>query len=113
MRESGSMSRRRIRPGWIVGGVALLAVAIVVVVVSAGSGDLKSYKILNPAMAPALRAGQSVSVDPGAKRPGLEQITMFHAPTGATAVSCGNPNQGGGHPQACDEVGDAKSNATF
>jgi signal peptidase I len=59
-------------------------------------------------MLPTLRVGQTVTTDNTALRshpPSIGQIVVFHPPLGADSPNkaCGDPHQGAGHPQACDQ----------
>ncbi|MBV9808426.1 MAG: S26 family signal peptidase, partial [Solirubrobacterales bacterium] len=65
---------------------------------------VKPYRIPSPSMVPTLDVGQRVLTNRLAGNPSLGDIIVFHPPHGADLGDgvCGNPNQGGGHNQACD-----------
>lgn len=67
-------------------------------------------------MEPTLKIGQTVAVSvyPGYV-PKVGDLVLFHPPAGADPASpvCGNPNQGAGHPQACDAPTSQESAQTF
>jgi signal peptidase I len=74
------------------------------------------YRVPSASMAPTLRVGTIVLVDPTAyspERPGIGQLVAFHPPAGADSGSCANPRQGGGNKQACDKSSSATSTETF
>jgi signal peptidase I len=88
-------------------GLALLIQAFIV----------KPYKIPSPSMVPTLQIGQRILADRLAGNPGLGDIVVFHPPAGATPASgqavCGNPREGSGYQQACDEPTRQESSQTF
>jgi signal peptidase I len=87
-------------------GLALLIQAFVV----------KPYRIPSPSMVPTLEIGQRVLTNRLINHPSVGDIVVFHPPHGADNESnpvCGNPNQGAGHPQACDKPTATESNQTF
>ena len=56
-------------------------------------------------MVPTLDVGQRVLTNRLINHPSVGDIVVFHPPHGADNQDdpiCGNPNQGAGHPQACD-----------
>src|ERR1700735_4035404 len=75
-------------------GLALLIQAFVV----------KPYRIPSPSMVPTLDLGQRGLTTRLATGPSLSDVVVFHPPAGADPATpvCGDPNQGSGHPQACD-----------
>jgi signal peptidase I len=89
-------------------GLALLIQAFII----------KPYRIPTPSMVPTLDPGQRVLTNRLVNHPSLGDIVVFHPPQGATPPNngnpvCGNPNQGGGHAQACDAPTAAESGQTF
>jgi signal peptidase I len=77
-----------------------------------------AYRVPSGSMLPTLKIGTVVLVDPSAYRtraPRIGDIVVLHPPAGADAPSaaCGNPGQGGGHPQACDQPTATESTETF
>jgi signal peptidase I len=86
-------------------GLALLIQAFIV----------KPYKIPSPSMEPTLSIGQRVLANRLIDHPSVGDIVVFHPPQGAdpTNGTCGNRNQGAGHPQACDEPTSGESSQTF
>ena len=65
---------------------------------------VKPYRIPSPSMVPTLAVGQRVLTNRLAGNPSLNDIVVFHPPHGADLGDgvCANPNQGGGHSQACN-----------
>lgn len=86
-------------------GLALLIQAFIV----------KPYKIPSPSMEPTLTIGQRVLANRLINHPSVGDIVVFHPPAGADPASaeCGDPNQGAGHSQACDQPTAAESSQTF
>jgi signal peptidase I len=86
-------------------GLALLIQAFIV----------KPYRIPSPSMVPTLEIGQRVLANRLTSHPNLGDVVVFHPPAGADPASpvCGNPNQGSGHPQACDAPTPQQSSQTF
>ncbi len=86
-------------------GLALLIQAFIV----------KPYKIPSQSMEPTVAVGQRVLANRLDTSPCLDDIVVFHPPAGADPLTpvCGNPNQGAGHPQACDQPTAAQSSQTF
>jgi signal peptidase I len=86
-------------------GLALLIQAFVV----------KPYRIPTPSMVPTLKVGQRILANRLIDKPSVGDIVVFHPPQGADPATpiCGNPNQGGGHDQACDTPTSAESSQTF
>ena len=76
---------------------------------------VKPYRIPSPSMVPTLDVGQRVLTNRLAGNPSVGDIVVFHPPHGADLGDgvCGNPNQGGGHPQACDTPTPTQSSQTF
>ncbi|MBV9338642.1 MAG: signal peptidase I [Solirubrobacterales bacterium] len=76
---------------------------------------VKPYRIPSPSMVPTLDVGQRVLTNRLAGNPGLGDIVVFHPPHGADLGDgvCANPNQGGGHDQACDTPTPQQSQQTF
>jgi signal peptidase I len=87
-------------------GLALLIQAFVV----------KPYRIPSPSMVPTLDIGQRVLTNRLISHPSVGDIVVFHPPHGADNEDdpvCANPNQGAGHPQACDKGTSTESDQTF
>jgi signal peptidase I len=86
-------------------GLALLIQAFIV----------KPYKIPSSSMVPTLEIGQRVLTNRLINHPSVGDIVVFHPPKGADPATpvCGNPNQGGGHAQACDQPTAQESSQTF
>jgi signal peptidase I len=86
-------------------GLALLIQAFIV----------KPYRIPSRSMVPTLEVGQRVLVDRLSRHPSVGDIVVFRPPVGADQEppECGSPNQGSGHPQACDESAPGDSTQTF
>jgi signal peptidase I len=86
-------------------GLALLIQAFVV----------KPYRIPSGSMEPTLAIGQRVLTNRLINHPSVGDIVVFHPPKGADPAQpvCGNPNQGAGHPQACDTPTSGQSSQTF
>jgi signal peptidase I len=74
---------------------------------------VKPYRIPSGSMEPTLAVHQRILVNRLDTTPGLGSIVVFHPPAGADAEQCGDPNQGGGHQQACDRPVPAESGETF
>jgi signal peptidase I len=76
---------------------------------------VKPYRIPSPSMEPTLSIGQRVLTNRLINHPSLGDIVVFHPPHGADPGTpvCGNPNQGGGHPQACGTPTSQESTQTF
>ena len=86
-------------------GLALLIQAFIV----------KPYRIPSGSMEPTLSIGQRVLTNRLINHPSVGDVVVFHPPKGADPAQpvCGNPNQGAGHPQACDRPTPAESSQTF
>jgi signal peptidase I len=86
-------------------GLALLIQAFIV----------KPYKIPSPSMEPTLTIGQRILANRMINHPSVGDIVVFHPPAGADPNNpqCGDPNQGAGHSQACDQPTKAESAQTF
>jgi signal peptidase I len=76
---------------------------------------VKPYRIPSPSMVPTLAIGQRVLTNRLIVHPKVGDIVVFHPPHGADPLTpiCGNPNQGAGHPQACDTPTAQESQQTF
>jgi len=77
---------------------------------------VKPYRIPSPSMVPTLKVGQRILANRLISKPSVGDIVVFHPPKGADPTDnpiCGNPNQGGGHDQPCDEPTAAQSSQTF
>src|SRR5271165_2628304 len=86
-------------------GLALLIQAFIV----------KPYRIPSQSMLPTVSVGQRVLANRLDTHPSLDDIVVFHPPRGADPAVpvCGDPQQGAGHVQACDQPTKAESNQTF
>ncbi len=86
-------------------GLALLIQAFIV----------KPYRIPSGSMEPTLSIGQRVLTNRLINHPSVGDVVVFHPPKGADPAQpvCGNPNQGAGHPQACDRPTSGESSQTF
>jgi signal peptidase I len=86
-------------------GLALLIQAFIV----------KPYKIPSPSMVPTLDIGQRILANRLDTNPSVGDIVVFHPPAGADPAGavCGNPSQGTGHSQACDQPTAKESSQTF
>lgn len=75
----------------------------------------KPYKIPSSSMYPTLEIGQRIMVNRLISHPSVGDIVVFHPPAGANAqpATCGNPNQGAGHSEACDQPTRQQSAQTF
>jgi signal peptidase I len=76
------------------------------------------YRVPSGSMLPTLHIGQIVTSDNAAMRahpPALGQIILLHPPAGADPANaaCGNPRQGIGHAQPCDQPTPSPSAQTF
>jgi signal peptidase I len=76
---------------------------------------VKPYRIPSPSMVPTLSVGQRVLTNRLINHPSVGDIVVFHPPHGADSLQpvCGSPNQGAGHPQACDTPTPQESSQTF
>ena len=76
---------------------------------------VKPYKIPSGSMLPTLEIGQRVLANQMINHPSVGDIVVFHPPAGADPrpAACGNPDQGTGHPQACDKPTARPSIQTF
>ena len=86
-------------------GLALLIQAFIV----------KPYRIPSPSMEPTLTIDQRVLTNRLDTSPSVGDVVVFHPPAGANPATpvCGNPSQGLGHPQACDQATPKESSQTF
>lgn len=104
-------------------GLAELVVTVAVAVVLAlliQAFIVKPYKIPSGSMEPTLGINQRVLTNRLIEHPSVGDIVVFHPPAGATdentgtgVGTCGNPNQGLDHPQACDVPTPQESSQTF
>jgi signal peptidase I len=92
----------------IVAGALALALGIQAFVV-------KPYRIPSGSMEPTLHINQRILANRLINHPSLGDIVVFHPPAGALQGNgvCGNPSQGVGHPQPCDEPTTQESSTTF
>jgi signal peptidase I len=76
---------------------------------------VKPYRIPSPSMVPTLDVGQRILTNRLTSHPNVGDVVVFHPPHGADPASpvCGNPAQGDGHQQACDQPTAAESSQTF
>jgi signal peptidase I len=77
---------------------------------------VKPYRIPSPSMVPTLKIGQRILANRLISKPSVGDIVVFHPPKGADPTTnpiCGNPNQGGGHDQPCDQPTTGESSQTF
>jgi signal peptidase I len=80
---------------------------------------VKPYKIPSGSMIPTLAINQRVLTNRLISHPSVGDIVVFHPPEGAVSGGgtgegiCANPNQGGGHDQACDAPTSQQSNQTY
>ncbi len=83
----------------LLAGAILVAAAIGLV----RQPDIKYYKVTSGSMEPTLAVGARVTVDEGARTPGIGDIIAFHPPSGANPSdpSCGVDDEGTGFAQAC------------
>jgi signal peptidase I len=103
------------------GPVANIVELVVTVAIAIGLALLiqaflvKPYRIPSGSMIPTLSVGQRILVNRLNTHPGLDDVTVFHPPTGATTGegTCGSADQGAGHPQACDTDVPTESTETF
>jgi signal peptidase I len=103
------------------GPVANIVELVVTVAIAIGLALLiqaflvKPYRIPSGSMIPTLSIGQRILVNRLDTSPGLGDVVVFHPPTGATTAdgTCGNADQGAGHPQACDADVPEESTETF
>jgi signal peptidase I len=67
-------------------------------------------------MVPTLKIGQRILANRLINHPSVGDIVVFHPPKGADPTTnpiCGNPGQGAGHSQACDQPTPGQSSQTF
>jgi signal peptidase I len=76
---------------------------------------VKPYRIPSGSMIPTLDINQRILVNRLVGSPSVGDIVVFHPPHGADFPGgvCGNPNQGPGHPQACNRPTPQESSQTF
>jgi signal peptidase I len=76
---------------------------------------VKPYRIPSGSMEPTLTIGQRILANRMINHPSVGDIVVFHPPAGANTDNpqCGDPNQGTGHPQACDDGTPQESSQTF
>jgi signal peptidase I len=77
-----------------------------------------TYRIPSGSMEPTFKLGQTVTSDNAAARarpPALGEIVVVHPPRGAdaSAPTCGNPQEGNGHPRMCGQPTVAESAETL
>jgi signal peptidase I len=76
---------------------------------------VKPYRIPSQSMLPTLAVGQRILANRLINHPSVGDVVVFHPPAGADPATptCGSPNQGDGHPQACDTATRGESSQTF
>jgi signal peptidase I len=77
---------------------------------------VKPYRIPSPSMVPTLKIGQRILANRLINHPSVGDIVVFHPPKGADPPAnpiCGNPAQGAGHNQPCDQPTPGQSSQTF
>lgn len=76
---------------------------------------VKPYRIPSPSMVPTLQIGQRILANRLISKPSVGDIVVFHPPRGADPqpAVCGNPSQGEGHDQPCDQGTPTQSSQTF
>jgi signal peptidase I len=86
-------------------GLALLIQAFIV----------KPYRIPSGSMEPTLHIGQRILANRLINHPSVGDVVVFHPPAGADpeSATCGDPNQGAGHSQPCDQPTAKESSQTF
>jgi signal peptidase I len=109
--------RRKSRVGSLVELVLIVAVALGLAL-GIQAFLIKPYKIPSASMEPTLDIGQRVLVNRIGNRftnPKIGEIMVFHPPAGAefTGLQCGDPSQGQGHPQACDDPTHQSASVNF
>jgi len=112
---------RKSAPGSL---VELVVIVVVALGLALGIQALvvKPYRIPSPSMVPLLIPGQRVLVDRIGTHfhdPAIGDVLVFHPPAGATDDTgfingkCGNPQQGEGRPQPCDQPTPKRSQENF
>jgi signal peptidase I len=74
------------------------------------------FRVPSGAMEPTLQLGEHVTASlDQSYTPEVGDIVVFHPPVGADPAnaSCGNPQQGAGHPEACSTPTPEKSSQTY
>ncbi len=76
---------------------------------------VKPYRIPSESMVPTLVVGQRILANRLINHPSVGDVVVFHPPSGADPLSpsCGSPDQGADHPQACDMPTSTESSQTF
>ena len=76
---------------------------------------VKPYRIPSQSMLPTLVVGQRILANRLINHPSVGDVVVFHPPSGADPATptCGSPDQGAGHGQACDRPSSTESNQTF
>jgi signal peptidase I len=77
--------------------------------------NVSYFRVTSDSMLPTLHVGQRVPVDQGARTPKVGDIVVFHPPAGAHPRNpvCGNPAQGAGSQQPCDQPTDQEARSVF
>jgi len=113
---------RKSAPGSLVELVVIVVVALGLAL-GIQAFIVKPYRIPSPSMVPLLVPGQRVLVDRIGTHfhdPTVGDVVVFHPPAGATDDTglasngkCGNPQQGDGRPQPCDQPTAGRSKENF
>jgi signal peptidase I len=109
-----SRDRKRSPLGSVIELVLTVAVAVGLAILIQAF-IIKPYRIPSPSMVPTLIPGQRVLTNRLVSHPSLGDVVVFHPPHGADFDNpvCGDPNQGAGHPAACDTPTSQQSTQTF
>jgi signal peptidase I len=109
-----SRDRKRSPLGSVIELVLTVAVAVGLAILIQAF-IIKPYRIPSPSMVPTLIPGQRVLTNRLVSHPSLGDVVVFHPPHGADFDNpvCGDPNQGAGHPSACDTPTAQQSTQTF
>jgi signal peptidase I len=93
----------------------VLTVAVAIGLALIQAFVVKPYRIPSGSMEPTLHINQRILANRLINHPSLGDIVVFHPPAGALQGNgvCGNPSQGVGHPQPCDEPTTQESSTTF
>jgi signal peptidase I len=114
MARSRNRHRKRSPLGSVIELVLTVAIAVGLAILIQAF-VIKPYRIPSPSMVPTLTPGQRVLTNRLVNHPSLGDIVVFHPPHGADFDNpvCGDPNQGAGHPAACDRSTPQQSTQTF
>jgi signal peptidase I len=94
--------------------VATIAIAIVLALLIQAF-IVKPYRIPSGSMEPTLSINQRILANRLINHPSIGDVVVFHPPVGAEqgTGTCGNPNEGSGHQQACGVPTPRQSSTTF